>query len=52
MNIIKDLMEKCRLSVQYIMEAKAKHAEHANKAAQSLLELLAQEVAFYKKKLN
>uniref|UniRef100_A0A914I8G2 K Homology domain-containing protein n=1 Tax=Globodera rostochiensis TaxID=31243 RepID=A0A914I8G2_GLORO len=45
-----ELIEKCRQSVLYISEAKEKQAEQANKAAQSLLALLAHEEALEESK--
>ncbi|KAL3102100.1 hypothetical protein niasHS_003509 [Heterodera schachtii] len=45
-----ELIEKCGQSVQFISEAKEKQAEQANKAAQSLLALLAHEEAIEESK--
>lgn len=39
-----DLITKCRQCIEFIQAAKAKQAEEANRAAQSLLDMLAQEV--------
>lgn len=45
-----ELITKCRQCLDYIIAAKSKQAEEANKAAQSLLDMLAQEEAMAESK--
>lgn len=42
-----DAVTKCNNCLEFILQAKEKQAEEANRAAESLLEMLAQEVKFF-----